>query len=201
MKLLHLDASILPEDSSVSRTLSAAVVAHVRALQPDLTVTRRDLVAHPLSHMTLANLPPDHPASVPGNEVERAESQAVLEEFLTADIVVIGAPMYNFTIPTQLKSWLDRVLVPGRTFKYGPEGVKGLVEGKRVIVALSRGSFYGQETPYATAEHTETYLRTALGFIGIATPEVIVAEGVSRGEDQRAAAIEAAHQTVAALRV
>ncbi|NHO32760.1 FMN-dependent NADH-azoreductase [Acetobacter fallax] len=199
MKLLHLDSSILPADSSVSRTISAAVVSQFRTLQSDLTVTRRDLVADPLPHMTLANLPPAHPGSVPGNEADRAASALVLEEFLGADIVVIGAPMYNFTIPTQLKAWIDRILVPGSTFRYGSDGVEGLAKGKRVIIALSRGSFYGQETPYATAEHTETYLRTVFGFIGITEPEIIVAEGIARGEEQRAAALEAAHQAAASL--
>ncbi|WP_029603535.1 FMN-dependent NADH-azoreductase [Kozakia baliensis] len=201
MKLLHLDSSILPLDNSVSRTISSAIVEHFRKAKPDVTLTRRDLVSHPLPHLTLTNLPTDHPHSAPGNEAERDESQAVLNEFMASDIVVIGAPMYNFTIPTQLKAWIDRILVPGRTFQYGANGVTGLAKDKRIIIALSRGSFYGQETPYATAEHTETYLRTVLGFIGITSPEIIVAEGIGHGPEQRAAALEGAHQSIAALSV
>lgn len=197
--LLHLDASILPADSSVSRTISAAVVARLSGLNPALKIVRRDLVADPLAHMTLASLPPAHPASVPGDEAARAASAAVLEEFLAADIVVIGAPMYNFTIPTQLKAWIDRILVPGQTFRYGPDGVAGLAAGKRVIAVLSHGGFYGEDTPYAAAEHTGSYLRAVLGFIGIAAPEFILAEGIARGEAQRAASLEAAHGAVAAL--
>ena len=96
-----------------------------------------------------------------------AAGQAVLDEFLAADIVVIGAPMYNFTIPSQLKAWIDRILVAGKTFKYGPEGVQGLAGNKRVIVAISRGGFYGAGTPAAVGEHLETYLRWVFGFIGV----------------------------------
>ncbi|MBM9402732.1 NAD(P)H-dependent oxidoreductase [Gluconacetobacter azotocaptans] len=199
MTLLHLDASILPAGQSVSRALSAAAVDHLLGLNPDLTVTRRDLVADPLPHMTSANLPPDHPGSQPGDEAARAVSATVLEEFLAADIVVIGVPMYNFTVPGQLKAWIDRILVPGRTFSYGPDGVQGLAGGKRVVIVLSRGGLYGADTPYAAAEHVGTYLRTVLGFIGIGAPEIVVAEGVARGDDMRAAALADARQAIAAL--
>ncbi|MBB2201511.1 FMN-dependent NADH-azoreductase [Gluconacetobacter tumulisoli] len=199
MTLLHLDASILPGDHSVSRALSAATVDHLLGLDPGLAVTYRDLVADPLPHMTPSNLPPDHPLSQPGDEAARAVSATVLEEFLAADIVVIGAPMYNFTVPGQLKAWVDRILVPGRTFSYGPDGVKGLAGGKRVVIVLSRGGFYGADTPYAAAEHVGTWLRTVLAFVGIGAPDIVVAEGVSRGDDMRAAALAAARQAIAAL--
>ena len=91
----------------------------------------------------------------------------MLEEFLAADIIVLGAPMYNFTIPSQLKAWIDRILVAGKTFKYCAQGVEGLAGNKRVIVAISRGGFYGPGTPAAVGEHLETYLRWVFGFIGI----------------------------------
>src|SRR6202012_3032201 len=106
-------------------------------------------------------------------QAELAAGQAVLEEFLAADIIVIGAPMYNFTIPSQLKAWIDRIVVGGKTFKYGANGPEGLAGNKRVIVAISRGGFYGAGTPTAALEHLESYLRGVFGFIGIRNPDFI----------------------------
>jgi FMN-dependent NADH-azoreductase len=204
MKLLHIDSSILGANS-VSRPIAAAVVDRLRRSEPNLEITYRDLVAAPLPHLTLAQLPSDHPLSAlaPSSDTaqqDKAASQAALEEFLAVDIVVIGTPMYNFAIPSQLKAWIDRILVPGKTFQYGHDGVKGLAGDKRVIVVISRGGFYGQETPYATAEHAESYLRTALGFIGVTDPEIIVAEGIQRGPDHRQTAVEGALQAANDLR-
>ena len=195
MKLLHIDSSILG-DNSVSRQVAAAVVGNLRAATPGLEVTYRDLAAAPLPHLSLAQLPSDHPIAIavggaPHRE-DRTAGEAALEEFLAADIVVIGAPMYNFTIPSQLKAWLDRIILPGKTFAYTPEGPKGLAGDKRVIIVISRGGFYGADTPYAAAEHVETYLRALLGFIGVTAPEIIVAEGVQRGPDQRGKALDGA---------
>jgi FMN-dependent NADH-azoreductase len=127
-----------------------------------------------------------------------AASQAVLDEFLAADVVVIGAPMYNFAIPSQLKAWIDRIAVPGKTFQYGANGPEGLMGAKRVIVVLSRGGFYGAETPMAAFEHVERYLRTVFGFIGV-TPEFVLAEGVSV-PDARQPALDAALKAVAELK-
>ena len=169
MKLLHIDASILG-DNSVSRRVSAAIVERLRASDPDLVVTYRDLSSTPLPHLS----------APPGASREKGDSEdrAILQEFLEADIVVVGAPMYNFTVPTQLKAWIDRILVAGETFRYGAQGVEGLAGDKRVIFAIARGGVYGAGLPSAAAEHAETYLRTAFGFIGIVNPEVIVAEGI-----------------------
>jgi FMN-dependent NADH-azoreductase len=124
----------------------------------------------------------------------------VLAEFLAADIVVIGAPMYNFTIPSQLKAWIDRILVAGKTFKYGDKGVEGLAGNKRVIIAISRGGFYGADTPSAVGEHLETYLRWVFGFIGIANPEIISADGIQMGPDIREKALAGALQAATDLR-
>ena len=129
-----------------------------------------------------------------------AAGQTVLEEFLAADIVVIGAPMYNFTIPSQLKAWIDRILVSGKTFKYSAQGVQGLAGNKRVIIAISRGGLYGAGTPSAAAEHLETYLHWVFSFIGIANPEIIVAEGVQLGPEQREKALESALTAATKLR-
>ena len=186
MKLLHLDSSITG-DGSVSRQLSASVVGKLRAADPSLEISYRDLVADPIEHLTLGHLPAASP-----------ESRALLDQFLGVDTVVIGAPMYNFTLPSQLKAWLDRIFIAGETFAYGPEGPKGLAGGKRVIVVLSRGGVYSEGSPAAGFEHVETYLKAAFGFIGI-TPEFVLAEGVAIGPDQRASAIDGATNVIERL--
>jgi FMN-dependent NADH-azoreductase len=203
MKLLHIDSSILGANS-VSREVAAAVVDRLRKSGAQVEVTYRDLAANPLPHITPGELPSDHPLSAMAGPAAKGDgreaSQAVLDEFLAADVVVIGAPMYNFTIPSQLKAWVDRVLVPGRTFQYGPDGVRGLAGGKRVITVISRGGFYGAETPAAAAEHVETYLRSVLAFIGVTNPEIIIAEGVQRGPEQRSKALSGALLAASDLR-
>ena len=115
----------------------------------------------------------------------------MLDEFLAADTVVIGAPMYNFTLPTQLKAWIDRIVIAGRTFQYGANGPEGLAKGKRVIIALARGGFYNEGSPASSLEHLETYLRGVFNFIGI-EPEFVVADGLSIGTDQRDSSIKQA---------
>jgi FMN-dependent NADH-azoreductase len=206
MKLLHIDASVLG-DNSVSRQLAAAVVARLRQVQPQLSVTYRDLAAAPLPHMVLTNLPTTHPiAASLGALAEQADvraamgvSQDALDEFLAADVVVIGAPMYNFTISSQLKAWIDRIVVNGKTFQYGANGPQGLAGAKRVIIAVSRGGMYGPESPAAAAEHVESYLRTVFGFIGVTNLQVIVAEGVQMGPEHRTTAVDGALHAIAAL--
>jgi FMN-dependent NADH-azoreductase len=204
MKLLQIDASITGE-GSVSRQVTAAVVDTLAGSTPGLSVTRRDLSAEPLPHLTLAHMPGDHPVvaatggASPGFDAERAQSNTVLDEFLAADIVVIGAPMYNFTAPSQLKAWIDRILTPGKTFRYTATGHEGLAGGKRVIVAVSRGNFYGAGAPAAAYEHLETYLRAVLGFIGVTDPEFIIAEGIQLSPDHRERAVSAALKLAAEL--
>lgn len=201
MKLLHIDASILG-GNSVSRQLSAAAVEHLRQTNPEIDVIYRDITATPLAHLTGAHLAAaqGETPEASGVREDMAASQAVLDEFLAADVVVIGAPMYNFTIPSQLKAWIDRILVAGKTFKYTDKGVNGLAAGKRVIVAISRGGFYGADTPSAAGEHLETYLRWVFGFIGIHDPEIIVAEGIQISPEQRERAMADALRAATSLR-
>jgi FMN-dependent NADH-azoreductase len=193
MKLLHIDSSVLGPHS-VSRQVSAAIVDRLQKATPDLQITYRDLTATPLAHLSGSHLAAAQGAVPEAVALQQdlAAGQTVLEEFLAADIVVIGAPMYNFTIPSQLKAWIDRILVSGKTFKYSAQGVEGLAGNKRVIIAISRGGFYGAGTPSAAAEHLETYLHSVFSFIGIANPEIIVAEGVQIGPEQREKALESA---------
>ena len=200
MKLLHVDSSILG-DNSVSRAISAAVVERLRAVHDGLEVQHRDVAAAPISHLSGAYLA-GQSADVQHDQAmqeDLALGGAVLAEFLEADIVVLGVPMYNFTVPSQLKSWVDRILVAGRTFRYTDHGPEGLASGKRVVLALSRGGFYGPGAPAAPYEHQESYLRAAFGFIGLPDLEVIVAEGVATGAEQRQKALDAALQQAAAL--
>jgi FMN-dependent NADH-azoreductase len=201
MNLLHIDSSILG-DGSASRQISAAIVDGLTQTIPDLAVVRRDLDAAPLPHLSGRLLPtirpdPNHP--VAGIDAETAEAAAVLQEFLDADIVVIGAPMYNFTVSTQLKAWIDRVLIAGKTFGYTEAGPTGLAGGKRVIVASSRGGLYGPGAPSQANDFHETYLRAVFRFIGIETIEFVRAEGLAYGPDQREAALSAALASIPSL--
>ena len=203
MILLHIDTSILG-GNSVSRELTALIVNRLTATEPDARVIYRDLVSEEIPHATAATMPSAHPlAGSAGHDASgqtaRSASDAMLQEFLDADTVVLGVPMYNFTIPSQLKAWIDRIVVPGTTFRYDANGPEGLVGNKRVIVAIARGGFYGPETAEASAEHAESYLRLVLGFIGVTAPEFILAEGLSRGEHNKANAVSSARAAVEQL--
>ena len=200
-KLLHIDSSVLGPHS-VSRQLSAAIVERLRKATPALEVTHRDLTAAPLAHLSGAHLAAMQGAVNPDATLQQeiATSGAVLTEFLAADTVVLGAPMYNFTIPSQLKAWIDRIVVPGKTFKYGAQGPEGLAGHKRVIVAVSRGGFYGAGTPTAALEHLETYLRGVFGFLGVTQLEFIAADGIQVGPEHREKALANALDAVTTLR-
>jgi FMN-dependent NADH-azoreductase len=200
MKLLHIDSSVLGPHS-VSRKVSAAIVDRLRQATPGLQIVYRDLTTTPLSHLSGSHLAAAQGAAPEAALLQDlAAGQAVLDEFLAANIVVLGAPMYNFTIPSQLKAWIDRILVAGKTFKYSAQGVEGLAGNKRVIIAISRGGFYGAGTPAAALEHLESYLRGVLGFIGIVNPEFITAEGVQVGPEHREKALASALQAATNLR-
>jgi FMN-dependent NADH-azoreductase len=199
MKLLHLDSSVLGPHS-VSRQVSAAVVDRLRQATPSLDIVYRDLTETPLAHLSGSHLAAAQGAPAPAElGPDLAASAAALDEFLAADIVVIGAPMYNFTIPSQLKAWIDRILVAGKTFSYGANGPQGLAGGKRVIVAISRGGYYGAGTPAAVGEHLETYLRWVFGFIGVTNPEFIFADGIQVGPEHREKAVAGALQAANGL--
>jgi FMN-dependent NADH-azoreductase len=200
MKLLHLDSSILG-DNSASREVSAAIVARLLQADPSLDVTYRDLAADPVPHLSGAYLAAA--AGAPGMEEfqgEVATSTAIMDEFLAADTVVIGAPMYNFTISTQLKAWIDRIAVRGKTFSYSENGPQGLAGGKRVIIAIARGNLYGPGAPAAAFDFQEPYLRAVFGFIGISDVEFVRAEGIAFSPEHRKAALASAQETAAALK-
>jgi FMN-dependent NADH-azoreductase len=199
MKLLHIDSSVLGPHS-VSRQVSAAIVDRLRKATPNLGIVYRDLTSTPLAHLSGLHLAAAQGATPEAALLQDlAAGQAVLEEFLAADIVVLGAPMYNFTIPSQLKAWIDRIVVAGKTFKYGAQGAEGLAGNKRVIVAISRGGFYGAGTPAAAGEYVETYLRWVFGFIGVNNLELISAEGVQVGPEHREKVLAGALQAATNL--
>jgi FMN-dependent NADH-azoreductase len=197
MKLLHIDSSILGANS-VSRILSSEIVAAERRCHPGLEVVYRDLGAAPVDHLTGAHLAAAQGATpeTPALQKDLAEGQAALDEFLAADIVVIGAPMYNFGVSSQLKAWIDRLAIAGKTFRYTEKGPEGLAGGKKVIIASSRGGFYSGDSAIAFLDHQETYLRGIFGFFGVTDVTFIRAEGIALGPDQREQAIAAARAEI-----
>jgi FMN-dependent NADH-azoreductase len=185
MKLLHIDSSILG-DNSASRVLSREIVSSLSAEYPDAEIKYLDLAATALPHLSgrsLAQL----------DQEESAQSAQALGDFLAADAIVIGVPMYNFTIPSQLKAWIDRVVVAGKTFRYTPAGPEGLAKGKRVFVGLARGNVYGPGSP---AEFAESYLKHVFGFIGVTDVKFIRAEGLALSPEHREKGMNAALATI-----
>ncbi|PKV12279.1 FMN-dependent NADH-azoreductase [Xanthomonas prunicola] len=180
MKLLHLDSSALGVNS-ISRELSAAIVEQQHRLYPEAEVTYRDLDRDPIPHLTSQTLAQTDPA-------EAAAAEAVMQQFLQADVIVIGAPMYNFAIPSTLKAWIDRIAVAGRTFQYTANGPEGLAGGKRVIIASARGGIYAEPTN----DFQEPYLRQVFGFLGIHDVSFVRAEGVAYSPQHRADALASA---------
>jgi len=172
--ILHIDSSITGENSA-SRAVSRSIIDQLKSAQWGEQVVYRDLTSDPLPHLTL----------------DAFADTSVLDEFLAADTVVIGAPMYNFTLPSQLKAWIDRILVAGKTFRYTENGPEGLAGGKRVIIALARGGIYDNGSPAASLEHLETYLRGIFNFIGI-EPEFVAADGLAISPEHREASIKQA---------
>lgn len=201
MNILHLDSSILGQ-GSVSRLLTAEIVAQLKAKNPAARVSYRDLAAEPVPHLSGAYLV----AGMQPADQRSAEAQAdldlgaaLMDEFLSADVVVIGAPMYNFSVSSQLKAWIDRVAVKGKTFNYTEKGPEGLAGGKKVIIASSRGGIYSSG-PGAAIDHQEPYLRAVFGFFGITDLDYIRAEGVNYGPEQREQAIGAARAGIGELK-
>jgi FMN-dependent NADH-azoreductase len=191
--LLHIDSSVLGEHS-VSRRLSAALVDRWRLADPTVAVTYRDLGAQPPAHLSGEILAAGRldPGKLSDHQRhERGVTEALIEEFLAADAIVIGAPMYNFAISTQLRAWIDRIVQAGRTFRYTEAGPVGLAGGKRVVIVSSRGGVY--TTPEQQAmDFQEAYLKLVFNFVGIADISVIRADGLATGPEPRERAITAA---------
>ncbi len=200
MKVLQLDSSILG-DASASRQLTHAVVNQLRHGEPDLKVVQRDLGKDPLPHLTPEILATRGTAAELLNELQDRQARLdteLIAELNSADIVVIGAPLYNFTVPTGLKAWIDRIAVAGKTFRYTEQGPDGLLKGnKALIVATSGGAYAG--SPVDTMH--VGYLKQVLAFLGITDVEVIRADGLALGPEIRAKAMARAQAQIEDLLV
>jgi FMN-dependent NADH-azoreductase len=185
VKVLHIDSSILGANSA-SRQLTAQIVSRLNAENPGAEVQYLDLAAASLPHLSGGSL-------AQADQDEAARNAQAMSDFLAADVIVVGAPMYNFGVPSQLKAWIDRVVVAGKTFRYTQSGPEGLVKGKRVIVGISRGSIYA---PGAPGEFAESYLRHVFEFIGITDVTFVRAEGLGLSAEHREKSLNAAVATI-----
>jgi FMN-dependent NADH-azoreductase len=203
MKLLHIDSSALG-GNSVSRHLTQRIVAQWRALHPQSRIEYLDLAANAPSHLSADSLGfrvgPTEQGLTAEQRRENELSEKLVSQFLAADVVVVGAPMYNFSVPTQLKAWIDRIAQAGRTFTYTESGPKGLAGGKTVIIASSRGGVYSSNPALAGLDHQESYLKTVFAFFGITDVRVVRAEGIAMGDAAKAQALRAADEVIASLR-
>lgn len=201
-KVLYVTSS--PRAGSYSNSVADRVIDELKKSHPGATVTTRDLARDPLPHIDADFLQATRSADGPQTDAQRAtaaRSDALVKELFAADVIVIAAPMYNFSIPSTLKAWIDHIARPGVTFSYSAKGPEGLVKGKRAIVINAKGGVYSSG-PAQALEHQSTYLRGVLGFLGITDVEVIDVEGVGLGPDAANKAVErghvCAHEVVAA---
>lgn len=192
MNILHIDSSVLG-DNSASRGLTAEVVSRLKRSGAD--VRYLDLAANPFPHFTMATLgalmtPAEQ--RTPEQQAEAALSDKAVDDLFWADTVVIGVPMYNFSIPSQLKTWIDRITMAGRTFRYTANGPEGLAGGRTVILVSTRGGLYGAASGAAHMEHQTSYLKSVLGFLGVTDIRIVEAEGLKVSPESAQAAIAAA---------
>jgi FMN-dependent NADH-azoreductase len=185
MNILHIDSSILGANSA-SRLLSRELVSQQTAEHPGAKVKYLDLAAESLPHLSGGSL-------AQADQSETARNTQAMSDFLGADVIVIGAPMYNFAIPSQLKAWIDRIVVKDKTFRYTQAGPEGLVKGKRVFIAVARGSVYEPGSP---AEFAESYLKHVFGFIGISDVTFVRAEGLGLSPQHREKSVNTALATI-----
>ncbi len=200
MKLLHIDSSPLAANS-VSRQLTERIAAQWRATHPGTSVDYLDLARDAPNHLNLDSLgfKLGTTATTDIARAENAISEKLVTQFLAADVIVVGAPMYNFSIPTQLKAWIDRIAQAGRTFTYTDKGPHGLAGGKTIIVASSRGGVYSTSAGGLAMDHQESYLKTVFGFFGVTDVRFVRAEGVAMGEAAKASALAAADLEIKAV--
>lgn len=188
MKVLHIDSSIMA-DASVSRQLSQAIVSQLSEKHAQVEVEYLDLATQPIPHLDAEILM--------GKDAEQsALGECIIQQYLDADVVVIGAAMYNFGITSTLKAWIDRISVAGRTFKYTENGPVGLAGDKKAYIASSRGGVYGENSP---VDFQEGFLKTVFNFTGVTDVEIIRAEGVNMGPELKDKAIATALAQVQAI--
>ncbi|MGM3189933.1 FMN-dependent NADH-azoreductase [Dickeya dadantii subsp. dieffenbachiae] len=201
MNVLHIDSSIL-EDGSVTRQISADVIAQLVKHHPQTSVSYRDVVKHEIRHLTgaiAAGFRQIASASADSSTLqEHMISEQLVAEFLANDVIVIGAPMYNFSVSSQMKAWLDRIAQAGKTFKYTEKGPVGLSGGRTVIVVSARGGFY-TEQPFAGMDFQERYLQAFFRFLGITDIYFIRAEGASKGDEIKNREIQNAKSSIQSI--
>jgi FMN-dependent NADH-azoreductase len=199
MKLLHIDSSPLAANSA-SRELTRRAVAQWQATHPNVQVEHLDLVADAPSHLAHDSLGFRLGIAAEGlteaQQRENALSEKLVSQFLAADVVVLGAPMYNFSVPSQLKAWIDRIAQAGRTFRYTEKGPQGLAGGKTVVIVSTRGGAYGDAS---AMDHQESYLKAVFGFLGVTDIRIVRAEGLAMGDAGKAQGLEAAQRAIQAL--
>jgi len=195
--VLHVDSSI-KGDQSDSRKLSGELINLWKKQFSGDVIRIRDIISHPLPHIDgdlLAGLFTAEASHTKAMKMALERADELLEEFMAADVVVIGAPMYNFGIPSPLKAWIDYICRAGRTFAYSENGPVGLVKNKKILIVSTRGSIF-EESPM---DHQETYLQTVFGFLGIDDIQVIRAEGLALGDDHRKKSLIAAEGQIVSI--
>jgi len=200
-RLLFVTSSLFGE-ASKSRLIGGEFVAAWRLAHPGTEVVERVLSADSMPHLTQATLAA---LATPADARSAAQQAAVgfadglIEEVEAADVIVIAAPMYNFTISTLLKAWLDHVARAGRTFRYTASGPEGLLRGKTVFVTTARGGFYGAGSPAMALDFQAPYLRAMLGFLGMTDVTFVHAEGLNINPEAAARGLAEARRVVAEL--
>ena len=194
--ILTLRSSVLGKASASNRLIDEAI-ENLRSTSPTIRIIDRDLAATPIPHLdgNATEALRGDPADSDGMRV-RALSDELIEEARAADVLLIGAPMYNFGISTVLKSWFDYVLRAGKTFRYTEAGPEGLLTNKRAVVILTRGGIYS-EGPTRTMDAQKPHLRTLLSFVGITDIEFVLAEKLAFGPEDREAALNSAKHKIA----
>jgi FMN-dependent NADH-azoreductase len=190
MNILQINSSARSAASHSSR-LAGDIVKRVQAAHPGASLTLRDLGRTPqpeLNESALQALFTPADQRTPAQAERVATDDALIAELKAADVLVLGVPMYNFGVPAPLKNWIDAIARNGVTFKYTDKGPQGLLQGKKVYVALSRGGLY-RDTP---ADTQVPYLKTVLGFLGLTDIQFVYAEGVNMGPDAEKKALESA---------
>ncbi len=201
MKLLQVDSSILGS-ASASRALTTEVTAGWLRANAGTTVELLDLAQDAPNHFDSDSIGSKTGTQAEPTEAQKREnaiSERLVSQFLAADVIVVGTPLYNFSVPSQLKAWIDRLAQPGRTFKYGDKGPVGLATGKTVIVVSTRGGIYSTSAGGQAMEHQESYLKTVFGFFGITDVRIVRAEGLSMGDAAKSAALESARAQIAGI--
>jgi FMN-dependent NADH-azoreductase len=175
-KILIVDSSPMGE-SSASRKITRRIEERLHAQYPQAEIAHRDLAETHLPHLDRESILA-FGSRGPARQAAAELSESLLQEFLGADLIVIGAPMWNFGVPSVLKAWLDHVVRAGKTFAYGENGPRGLLTGKRAVVVTSAGGVYS-EGPMKSGDFVTPYLEFVLRFIGITDIQIVRIEGVS----------------------